>query len=84
MISINSLKIDRSYICQMNEHKEDWAIVKTIIQLAHELNLKVIAEGVEEEYELKSLKEIGCDEIQGYFISKPLPSREFEQLLLHN
>lgn len=84
MISINSLKIDRSYIRQMNEHKEDWAIVKTIIQLAHELNLKVIAEGVEEEYDLKSLKEIGCDEIQGYFISKPLPPREFEQLLVHN
>lgn len=75
------LKIDRSYVKEMIASKEALAIIKTIIELAHELELKVIAEGVEEESTLQCLKQIGCDEIQGYYISRPVPKDEFESLL---
>ena len=75
------LKIDQSYIRELVENKEDLAIVKTIIALAHELQLKVIAEGVEDKNIFECLKQLGCDEIQGYFVSHPLPKLEFEKML---
>jgi EAL domain-containing protein (putative c-di-GMP-specific phosphodiesterase class I) len=57
------------------------AIVKTIIALAHELQLKVVAEGVEDQDVFECLIQLGCDEIQGYFVSYPLPRIEFEKNL---
>lgn len=75
------LKIDQSYIRELVKNKEDLTIVKTIITLAHEFQLKVIAEGVEDKEVLECLKQLGCDEIQGYFVSHPLPQYEFEKLI---
>jgi diguanylate cyclase (GGDEF)-like protein len=79
--SFDCLKIDQSYIRELVKNKEDMAIVKTIIALAHELQLKVIAEGVEDQEILDCLIQLGCDEIQGYFISRPLPEFEFERMI---
>ncbi len=76
---INFLKIDRSFIADILEDKNTYAIVKAIIEVAHTLNLKVIAEGVETKEQLTVLKFMGCDEIQGYFISRPLPLEELEK-----
>ncbi|MRW92867.1 EAL domain-containing protein [Duganella sp. FT80W] len=77
---IDVLKIDRSFISDINEDDEA-AIVVSIIALAHNLKLRVIAEGVETETQVNYLRRHGCDEIQGYYFSRPLPVEEFEQLL---
>ena len=74
-------KIDQSFIKAMVENKDDEAVVHSTIQLAHNLGLSVVAEGVETDSALKLLGELGCDVIQGYLISKPLPYVEFEKLL---
>lgn len=76
---IDALKIDQTFVRDINQVKENAAIVTAVTFLAHSLNLKVIAEGVETEDELVVLRELKCDEIQGYFYSKPLPVDEFEK-----
>jgi diguanylate cyclase (GGDEF)-like protein/PAS domain S-box-containing protein len=78
---INSLKIDRAFIQEVAEHTEDTAIVKAITYLAHELNLKVVAEGIETKAVMELLRELKCDEIQGYYISRPLPKKELEHII---
>lgn len=78
---INTLKIDRSFINDIIVNPGDAAIVSTIIVLAQNLNLKVIAEGVETQEQLEFLKQRQCVEIQGYLFSKPVPPDEFERLL---
>ena len=75
---IYKLKIDQSFIRDINIDKEDKAIVGAIISMAKSLGLQTIAEGVETVGQLEYLKEQGCNELQGYFYSKPLPKREFE------
>ena len=70
------LKIDRSFVSNMTQDNEALAIVKTCILLGHELNMSVIAEGVESEKHLNLLKQMGCDLVQGYFIAKPMPASE--------
>jgi EAL domain-containing protein (putative c-di-GMP-specific phosphodiesterase class I)/AmiR/NasT family two-component response regulator len=75
------LKIDQCFIRQLNNPKTITIII-AIIQMAHSLHLKVIAEGVETEAELAFLREHNCDEIQGYLFSRPLPVAEFEKLLV--
>lgn len=79
---LSSLKIDRTFIQEITENKGEIAIVKAIIYLSHELNLRVVAEGTETKEVIDLLKELGCDEVQGYYISKPLPKEEFEQNVL--
>ena len=76
------LKIDRSFVKDIGSNSKNRAITKALIQMAHQLNLKVIAEGVETETELAFLIRNKCDEIQGYFFSPPLLVAEFEQLIL--
>ena len=76
-LAVNKLKIDKSFVHDMVEDPEDAAIVKAIIQLGHTLQLTVIAEGVETDAQLSLLKSLGCDQIQGYLISRPLPPEEF-------
>lgn len=70
---LDSLKIDKSFVIGMNQDDENKALVKTIIAIAKQLDLKVIAEGVEGAEEYEFLAEIGCDYAQGYLFSRPLP-----------
>lgn len=77
---VSKLKIDRVFIDNPNR-KQNEAIVKSIIHMSHSLNMKVIAEGVETEEQLQFLKNEKCDEIQGYYFSKPLPPNKFSQFL---
>ncbi|EKQ57174.1 MULTISPECIES: EAL domain-containing protein [unclassified Clostridium] len=80
-IPISTLKIDKSFIDNITSSKKEESIIKNIIQMAHSMNLKVVAEGVEVEEQLLVLKERKCDYIQGYYFSKPLPANELERLL---
>ncbi|NEQ76993.1 MAG: EAL domain-containing protein [Okeania sp. SIO2C9] len=75
------IKIDRSFIRNITEDSKTEAITIAIIQMAHNLNLKVVAEGVETQSELDFLRKYDCDEIQGYLFSAPLPTSKFENLL---
>lgn len=77
----DKLKIDQSFVRHITSDPENAAIAKTVIAMAHSLHLKVIAEGVETEGQLNYLRSHGCDEIQGYYFSRPVPALEFEQLL---
>jgi len=70
---LDYLKIDRSFIQHLGSLDEKQAIVDAIIQMAHRLNVEVVAEGVESVQQVKKLREYGCDYIQGYYYSKPLP-----------
>jgi EAL domain-containing protein (putative c-di-GMP-specific phosphodiesterase class I) len=80
-IPLDSVKIDRSFVMNMTTSPHDAAIIKSIIALAHSLNFKVIAEGVETERQFAFLSEQGCDEVQGFLFSKPVPADIFTQLL---
>ena len=73
-LPIDALKIDQSFVMEATSDPDDAALVMAIITLAHNLRLKVIAEGVETEDQLRFLQLLRCDEIQGYFFSKPLPA----------
>lgn len=81
---VHSLKIDLSFIQRIESSNKDAAIVRAIIAMAQGLGLRVTAEGVETRQQLDFLIDCGCDEMQGYYYSKPLPAEEFEQLLLAN
>ena len=80
-LPINKLKIDQSFVRNLPDDKEDVAIAKAVISLAQNLNLRVIAEGVETKAQKDFLVKNKCKNIQGYFYAKPLPAKEFEQLL---
>jgi EAL domain-containing protein (putative c-di-GMP-specific phosphodiesterase class I) len=80
-LPIDALKIDRLFIVTMTANPASRTIVSATISLAHALDLKVIAEGVETEEQSKYLKLLKCDEIQGYLVGKPLPATEISKLL---
>ena len=75
--NVDKLKIDRSFVCDMVNNPNDAVIVRAIIQMARSLNLRTIAEGVEDETLLAFLRIQYCDEAQGYYFSRPLPADEF-------
>ncbi|MCS3515959.1 EAL domain-containing response regulator [Pseudomonas grimontii] len=79
---IDTLKIDIAFIREVTSNPQDAAITRTIIELAHSLNLRVVAEGVETQAQLAFLKQAGCDQIQGYLFSRPLSAAALERLLL--
>ena len=70
----NVLKIDRSFVQQMTENNNDSRIVSAVIDMAHSLDMRVVAEGVETEQQRKVLVQLGCDELQGYLFSRPIPA----------
>ena len=74
---VDYVKIDRSFISELQQFGEDATIVRAIIAMVHSLELKVVAEGVETQAQLDFLKAHQCDEVQGYLISKPVPAAEF-------
>ena len=78
---IDTLKIDRSFVRDVTTDVNDAAVVETIIAMAHTLDLKVVAEGSETIEQVKYLQQQNCDETQGFFFSKPLPSNEIRDML---
>ena len=80
-IPFSELKIDRSFVAAMLEDEEACAIVKTCIMLGHELNMQVVAEGVESQQHADLLKQLGCDTAQGYLYSKPLPALDLTRMM---
>jgi len=78
---IDSLKIDQSFVHDIHSDTDDAAIVKAILAMAHSLDLKVVAEGVETERQLSFLKEQKCDQAQGYFFNRPLSPEHLESML---
>jgi diguanylate cyclase (GGDEF)-like protein len=83
-LPINCLKIDRSFTKDIAHEPDSKSIVKAIIAMAHNLDLRVIAEGVETEQQCLLLQEYGCDRMQGYYFSKALPGEEFISLALES
>jgi len=81
---VDELKIDRSFITDLPTDKGNAAIVQAVVTLAHHLNMSVIGEGVQTSGELQRLRELGCDEYQGYFCSKPVPADAFAALVQSN
>lgn len=80
-LPVDELKIDRSFVKGLPAEKDSLAIVRAIVAMAHALNLKVVAEGVETEGQLEVLRAVRCDEFQGYLCSKPIPQPQFTRLL---
>ncbi len=80
-LPIDALKIDRSFVLRMTDDPQEMSIVTTIISLAHALDLKVIAEGVETALQAQLLRLLKCDQIQGYLVAKPQPAEDIEALL---
>ncbi|PNE01475.1 sensory box protein [Alcanivorax sp. MD8A] len=78
---VDTLKIDRSFIMDLDKSPDDAAITRAIIDMAHSLQMNVVAEGVETEDHLSILRDMDCDSIQGYLISKPVPEGELVELL---
>lgn len=80
-LPIDRLKVDKSFVRDVTTDPDDATLVTAIVKLAHNLRLKVVAEGVETEEQLRFLRLLGCDEWQGYLCSGPLPAEAFEELL---
>ena len=78
-LPLDELKIDQVFVRQMLKDRQDERIVRTIIDLAHNLQLRVVAEGVEDDATMMVLKDLNCDVAQGYCLSKPKPLDEFER-----
>jgi diguanylate cyclase (GGDEF)-like protein/PAS domain S-box-containing protein len=80
-LPVHDLKIDRSFVVGMTESEDSLTIVKAVISLAHSLRLNVVAEGVETEQQAALLLKLGCDQMQGYLISRPVPPEQVVELL---
>jgi diguanylate cyclase (GGDEF)-like protein/PAS domain S-box-containing protein len=75
-LPVDTIKIDRSFVMNMTDNPDDVSIVRSIVDLGHNLGMKVLAEGVEDASALQILEGLGCDLVQGYHLSRPLPSKE--------
>jgi predicted signal transduction protein with EAL and GGDEF domain len=80
-LPVHTLKIDKSFVLRLTTEAADRAIVRSTIELAHNLGLRVVAEGVEDATTWRSLRTWGCDEAQGYWMSRPVPVHEVPQVL---
>lgn len=81
-LPINSIKIDRSFIWEMEKSRSDTHITESIIAMSKKVGMEVIAEGVEKKEQFNILEKAGCDHVQGYFISKPLPLPDLKKYLM--
>ena len=81
LLAVDVLKIDKSFVIDLAHNREDEIIVRSTIELAHNLGLKVVAEGVEDQQSLAILQGYCCDLAQGYYFSRPIPIHEFNQWL---
>lgn len=80
-LPVSTLKIDRSFVAKLPNSSEDTEIVRAVISLAHNLNKSVIAEGVENRAQLEFLIQHDCDQVQGFYYSKPVPLAQFKKML---
>ncbi|HUK56314.1 MAG TPA: EAL domain-containing protein, partial [Nitrospiria bacterium] len=80
-LPVDEVKVDKSFVLGMAANADDAVIVRSTIDLAHNLGLKVVAEGVENREVLERLVEMGCDAAQGYYMSRPIPAEELARWL---
>ncbi|WP_328797740.1 EAL domain-containing protein [Marinomonas vulgaris] len=85
-LPVNMLKIDRSFIIELESNEDDQKIVEAIIAMVHKLNIKTLAEGIETRKQWQLLEEFQCDFGQGYYVSKPITAEAFNQgnLIVHS
>lgn len=81
-ISLDTLKLDMTFITNETAKPFDVSILNDIVSMAHRLDMHIIAEGVETREQIRRLRAVGCDYVQGYFFAKPMPVDEFDQLLM--
>lgn len=79
--NVDTLKIDRSFVSDLPDNADDAAIASAVIAMGHSLRVKVVAEGVETQAQADFLRELGCDEMQGYLLGRPMPSHELVEWL---
>ncbi|MEI6704939.1 MAG: EAL domain-containing protein, partial [Deltaproteobacteria bacterium] len=79
---IDTIKIDKSFVRDLNEHNNSLPIIHAIIGIARGFGLHLLVEGIETRFQMKSLLDLGCEVMQGFLFSKPLPAGEAERLLL--
>lgn len=80
-MKLDILKLDMRFVQNETAKATDQSILSDIISMAHRMKLSVVAEGVENLEQINRLREMGCDYVQGYYIARPIPAAEFEQLL---
>ncbi len=81
-LPIDKIKIDKSFIEEVESNDSDFTIVKSMVELSHGLGKRVLAEGVETEEQLRLLRNIGCDAVQGYYVSKPVPENDLKKYFI--
>jgi EAL domain-containing protein (putative c-di-GMP-specific phosphodiesterase class I) len=81
---LDTLKIDREFVRDCVSDPDDAAIAQSIVSLAHNLGLQVVAEGVETREQLEYLASVGCDAMQGYYFSRPVPQQDCTKMLIEN
>jgi EAL domain-containing protein (putative c-di-GMP-specific phosphodiesterase class I) len=79
-LSIDVLKIDQSFVRKLGKDYQSEALCQTIVSIGRSLNIVIVAEGVETPQQLEKLQQMGCDEVQGYLLSKPVPAEEMPAL----
>jgi len=80
-LKMDVLKVDKAFTSELGRSKEGLVFFQAIVSMAHALGMAVVAEGVETEAELRLLQDLACNEVQGYFISRPLPADEVVNLM---
>ena len=78
---VQRIKIDKAFVDDINQDENSGAIARAVTTLGHSFGMEITAEGVETEEQLVFLRSLDCDEIQGYYFSRPLPDKEFEEFL---
>jgi EAL domain-containing protein (putative c-di-GMP-specific phosphodiesterase class I) len=81
-LPVDELKIDKSFVMHMNDDPNDFTIVRSVIDLAHNLGINTVAEGIEDQRTLERLRELGCDIAQGYHLARPMAANDLDTWLL--